>query len=101
MKVTLFFRFDNVLMLLQLSEYLELCVYEGARDEDEMRRDQVSRDLLCHVYLQFNFLWNLKKLTCPNAYRGYQEYGQKSQWMPKLYKKVTIFLNARNFEKGE
>ena len=66
MKVALFFRFGDVLMLLELSEYLKLRVYEGARDKDEMRRDQVSGDLLDHVYLQFNSLCNLKKLTCPN-----------------------------------
>ena len=61
MKVALFFRFGDVLVLLQLSEYLKLCVYEGARDKDEMRQDQVSRDLLGHVYLHFNSLCNLKK----------------------------------------
>ena len=51
LKVTLFFRFGGVLMLLELSEYLKLCAYEGARDEDQIRRDQVSRGLLGHIYL--------------------------------------------------
>ena len=41
LKVTLFFRFGGVLMLLELSEYLKLCAYKGARDKDKMRRDQV------------------------------------------------------------
>ena len=51
LKVTLFFRFGDVLMLFELSEYLKLCAYEGARDKDQIRRDQVSRGLLGHIYL--------------------------------------------------
>jgi len=54
------------MMLLELFEYLKLCVYEGARVKDQMRQDQVSRDLLGHIYLQLNQLENLKKLTCPS-----------------------------------
>ena len=41
LKVTLFFRFGDVLMLFELSEYLKLCAYEGARDKYQMRWDQV------------------------------------------------------------
>ena len=54
----------------------KLCCPKGAPDKDQMRRDQVSRSLLGHIYLWFNQHEDLKKLTCPTQQpsRGKHKY---------------------------